>query len=150
MFYIVIIPNPLQHSCLENPRNSGACWAAVYAVTQSRTRLTRLSSSNSNKWTGTTSVNNMTFFLRIKSWIFWSKNESLMSRTYHMLWYYNMFQFSSLTQSCPTLCYPTDCSRPGFTFHHQLLEFTQIHPTIILCRPLLLPPSIGGYNFGNV
>ena len=39
--------NPLQCSCLENPRNSGAWWAAVYGVTQSRTRLKRLSSSSS-------------------------------------------------------------------------------------------------------
>ena len=31
--------NPLQCSCLENPRNGGAWWAAIYGVTQSRTRL---------------------------------------------------------------------------------------------------------------
>ena len=31
--------NPLQCSCLENPRDGGAWWAAVYGVTQSRTRL---------------------------------------------------------------------------------------------------------------
>ena len=29
--------NPLQYSCLENPRDRGACWASVYRVTQSRT-----------------------------------------------------------------------------------------------------------------
>ena len=38
--------NPLQYSCLENPRDGGAWWAAVCGVTQSRTRLTRLSSSS--------------------------------------------------------------------------------------------------------
>ena len=37
--------NPLQCSCLENPRDPGAWWAAVYGVAQSRTRLKRLSSS---------------------------------------------------------------------------------------------------------
>ena len=36
-------------------------------------------------------------------------------------------QFSSLTQSCPTLCDPMDCSTPGFPVHHQLLELTQTH-----------------------
>ena len=36
--------NPLQCSCLENPRDRGACWAAIYGVAQSRTRLKRLSS----------------------------------------------------------------------------------------------------------
>ena len=39
--------NPLQYSCLENPRDGGAWWAAVYGVTQSRTRLKWLSSSSS-------------------------------------------------------------------------------------------------------
>ena len=39
--------NPLQCSCLENPRDGGAWWAAVYRGTQSRTRLKRLSSSSS-------------------------------------------------------------------------------------------------------
>ena len=37
--------NPLQCSCLENPRDRGAWWAAVYGVAQSRTRLKGLSSS---------------------------------------------------------------------------------------------------------
>ena len=40
--------NPLQRSCLENPRDGGAWWAAVHGVAQSRTRLKRLSNSSSN------------------------------------------------------------------------------------------------------
>ena len=36
-------------------------------------------------------------------------------------------QFSSVTQSCLTLCDPLNCSKPGLTVHHQLLESTQIH-----------------------
>ena len=36
-------------------------------------------------------------------------------------------QFSSVTQSCLTLCDPMDCSMPGFPVHHQLPEFTQTH-----------------------
>ena len=36
-------------------------------------------------------------------------------------------QFSSVAQSCPTLCYPLDCSTPGLPVHHQLPEFTQTH-----------------------
>ena len=35
--------NPLQYSCLENPVDRGACWAAVHRVAQSQTRLKRLS-----------------------------------------------------------------------------------------------------------
>ena len=40
--------NPLQCSCLENPRDRGAWWAAVYGVAQSWTRLKRLSNSSSS------------------------------------------------------------------------------------------------------
>ena len=41
--------NPLQCSCLENPREGGAWWAAVYEVAQSRTRLKQLSSSSRSR-----------------------------------------------------------------------------------------------------
>ena len=36
-----------------------------------------------------------------------------------------LVQFSSVAQSCPTLCDPMNCSMPGLPVHHQLLEFTQ-------------------------
>ena len=39
----------------------------------------------------------------------------------------NLVQFSSVTQSCPTLCDPMNCSMPGLPVHHQLPEFTQTH-----------------------
>jgi len=42
--------NPLQRSCLENPKDEGAWWAAVYGVAQSWTRLKRLSSSSRRKY----------------------------------------------------------------------------------------------------
>ena len=41
---------PLQYSCLENPMDGGAWWAAVYGVAQSRMRLKRLSSSSSSAY----------------------------------------------------------------------------------------------------
>ena len=41
--------NPLQCSCLENPRDRGAWWAAIYGVTQSLTQLKRLSSSSNSR-----------------------------------------------------------------------------------------------------
>ena len=41
--------NPLQYSCLENPRDRGAWWAAFCGVAQSQTRLKQLSSSSSKK-----------------------------------------------------------------------------------------------------
>ena len=56
----------------------------------------------------------------------------------------------NLLHSCLTFCNPMDCSMPGFPFHHQLLELAETHvlesvmPSnhLILCRPLLLLPSI--------
>ena len=39
----------------------------------------------------------------------------------------NSIQLSSVTQSCPTICGPMDCSTPGLPVHHQLPEFTQTH-----------------------
>ena len=59
-------------------------------------------------------------------------------------------QFRSVAQSCSTLCDPMDCSTPSFPVHHQLLELAQTHvhwvgdalQHLILCRPLLLLPSI--------
>ena len=45
--------NPLQCSCLENPRDGRAWWVAICGVTQSRTRLKRLSSSSSSRWSVT-------------------------------------------------------------------------------------------------
>ena len=62
--------------------------------------------------------------------------------------------FSSVTQSCPTLCSPMDCSTPGFPVHHQLPELAQTHvhrvgyaiqPSLHLSSPSALPsvfPSI--------
>ena len=39
----------------------------------------------------------------------------------------NMYQFSSVAQSCPTLCDPMNCSTPGLPVYHQLPEFSQTH-----------------------
>ena len=59
-------------------------------------------------------------------------------------------QFSSVAQSCLTLCDPMNRSTPGLPVHHQLPEFTQthVHPVgdaiqhLIPCRPLLFLPPI--------
>ena len=63
---------------------------------------------------------------------------------------FSSVQFSSVTQSCPTLCDPINHSTPGHPVHHQLPEFTQIMSIelvmpsshLILCRSLLLLPPI--------
>ena len=61
-----------------------------------------------------------------------------------------IIQFSSVAQSCPTLCDPMDCSKPGFPcptiswslFKPMSIESVMPSNHVILCRPLLLPPSI--------
>ena len=58
--------------------------------------------------------------------------------------------FSSVTQSCLTLCYPMNCSMPGLLVHHRLPELLKLMPIesmmpsshLILCLPLLLLPPI--------
>ena len=71
-------------------------------------------------------------------------------------------KFSSHTQSCPTLCDPTDYSTPGLPVHHQLPEFTQTHfhwvgdaiqTSHLLLFPLFLPsifPSIRVFYNGSI
>ena len=66
----------------------------------------------------------------------------------------NYLQFSSVTQSCPTLCDPMNCSTPGLPVHHQTwsslkrMSIESVMPSshLILCHPLLflpqIPPSI--------
>ena len=66
----------------------------------------------------------------------------------------HFYQFSSVAQSCPTLCNPMDCSMPGFPVHHQQLELVQTHvhqvgdasqpshPLLSPSFPAPIPPSI--------
>ena len=70
-------------------------------------------------------------------------------------------QFSSVAQSCPTLCNPMECSMPGFPVHHQLLEFTQTYVHYskrLVIKDLAMIMSYGSayvffqefYSFGGV
>ena len=60
-------------------------------------------------------------------------------------------QFSSVAQSCLTLCNPMNCSTPGLPVHHQLPEFTQthIHRVSDAIQPShpLVSPSLPSFNF---
>ena len=64
--------------------------------------------------------------------------------TEHIIEIAYVLQFSSVTQLCPTLCEPMDCSTPGLPVHHQLPEptQTQVHhagDAIQLSHPLVSP-----------
>ena len=61
--------------------------------------------------------------------------------------------FSSVTQTCPILCDPMNCNKPGFPVHHQLLELTQTHvhqvsDAIQLSHPLS-SPSLPVFNLSQ-
>ena len=74
-----------------------------------------------------------------RHWVFspavcnlWWKNTDMSAQTSHFYFnllcqYFRTFQFSSVVQSCLTLCNPMNRSTPGLPVHHQLLEFTQTH-----------------------
>ena len=63
------------------------------------------------------------------------------------------YQFSSITQLYPTLCDPVDCSTPGFSVHHQLLDPTQthVHPVsnAIQPSPPLSSPSRPAFSLSQ-
>ena len=70
----------------------------------------------------------------------------------------NLKEFSSVAQSCPTLCDSMDCSTPGFPVHHQLLDLTQTHvhwvsDAIQLSHPLSSPSppafNLSQHQFSN-
>ena len=73
-----------------------------------------------------------------------------MNKRNFILKQYHCVQFSSVAQSCPTLCDPMDSSTPGFpVLHHsqsliKLMSIESVRPPnhLILCHPLLLPPSM--------
>ena len=81
--------------------------------------------------------------MQVKSTLLW-----LYFKSRYYSWIYTINLFTSVTQSCPTLCNPMDCSTSGFPVHHQLPEPTQTHvhrvsDAIQLSHPLssLSPPT---------
>ena len=82
--------NPLQCSCLENPRGGGAWWAAVYGVAQSWTQL---------KWLSSICI------LIVYMYQFQSPSSSHSTPFFPPVW--------ACAQSCPILCSSMDCSPPG-------------------------------------
>ena len=119
--------NPFQCSCLENPRDGEAWWAAVSGVAQSQTRLKRLSSSSSK----------LPELIRV-GWQVFMRLFTLLS-----LLSITEVKWSEVTQSCPTLCDPTDCSLPGSShgiFQVRVLKWVAINflqglaLTIFSCR----------------
>jgi len=89
-------------------------------------------------------------FSRGSSWSWDQTWVSHIAARFFIIWATSSVQFSSVAQSCPTLCDPMNCSTSGLPAHHQLPESTQptsielVIPSshLVLCRPLLLLPPI--------
>ena len=62
---------------------------------------------------------------------------SLVSGSFQMSQFFASVQFSSVTQSCQTLCDPMNRTSPGLSVHHHLLEFTQTRPSSWWCHPTI-------------
>ena len=99
-----VIKQALQCSCLENPRDGGAWWAAVYGVSQSRTQLKRLSRSSSARKESACNMGDLGW------WGGWGEG---MLKDFGMDMY--AAAAAKLLQLCPTLCDPIDGSPPGST-----------------------------------
>jgi len=87
------------------------------------------------------SQNNLIVFGKVKHM---SNLQSRYSNSIQENWKHICEKFSSVTQSCPTLCNPMDCSTPGLPIYHQLLEFIQTHVYLVSdaiqpSHPLLSP-----------
>ena len=115
--------NPLQYSCLENPRDGGAWLASINGIAQSWTRLKQLSSSSSSN---IFPINFKNFILLqlVSIQCLFVTCKSIVTNTGMRV---QFSQFSSVAQSCPTLCDPMNRNTPGLPVHPQLPESTQSH-----------------------
>ena len=127
--------NPLQCFCLENPRDGGAWWAAVYGVAQSRTRLQQLSSSSSSS-----SSSSVYMSMLLSPFVPLSPSPTVSASPFSISMslflpcrWIHQFHISrfhcccSVAQWYLTLCDLIDCSTPGFPVLHHLLEHAQTH-----------------------
>ena len=112
--------NPLQYSCLGNPMDRGAQWAPVRGVAKSLTQNFLLYAATWKlAWMEVRDITQVTRNLVFPFLSFLSRGLVTI--------FSNSSQFSSVTQLCPILCDPMDCSMPGLPVHHQLPELVEIH-----------------------
>ena len=126
---------PLQYSGLENSMN-----CIVHGVSKSQTRLSDFHfhfdyfmfstfSSSFSDFYNAFSVFTFNFskiYKALPTLCCWNLPDKIL----YIYFTFSLsvpFQFSSVAQSCPTLCDPMNCSMPCLCVHHQLLEFTQTH-----------------------
>ena len=126
--------NLLQCSCLENPRDEGAWWAAVYGVAQSRTRLKRLSSSSNNV---ILVVQNLLILLKI----FPKRVDIAQLSKIYPLSLNNQYDILQMSKSQETQS-PENLSRTNILNFLKALKAKRIKMSMLLVRFLKLsPPS---------
>ena len=96
---------PFQHSCLGKPLDRSAWWATVHGVVKVLDTTEYI--AHMRMHTHTYDKTSISHFSSLK--------------------FSRPVQFSSVTQSCPTLCHPMNCSKPGLPVRQQLQELTQTH-----------------------
>ena len=119
--------------------------AAIHGVAKSRIQL--------SDWTELNWMKSL-FFLRLdlkdSCWSFTLRSFMVIYVCVYVYKIYLQHQFSSVVQSCLTLCDPMDCSMLGFPVHHQLLELVQtvVHRVSDAIQPShpLLSPSPPAFN----
>ena len=105
--------NPFQYSCLENPRDSEARRAAIYGVAQSWTRLKWLSNMD---LTFQVPMQYCSYSTRLsRPWDAPGKNTGV--GCHFLFQCMTVKSESEVTESCPTLSNPMDCSPPGSSIH---------------------------------
>ena len=100
-----------------NPMNRGAWWVTVHRVTKSQI-----------DWSTWHACNRLILAMRQLK----SRNPKWPNNSFPKD--YPLVQFSSVTQSCPTLCNTMDCSTPSLPVHHQHPDFTQTHLHWVRCH----------------
>ena len=120
--------NPLQCSCLENPRDGGAWWAAVYGLARSRTQLKWLSSIIEKWWKFCSTQRYVHIhstdevLLYLFALLKWSLELKLINFNF---FYKNSSNWNCccvcVTKLCPTLCGSVDCSPPD-SFAHGIFQ----------------------------
>ena len=137
--------NPFQYSCLENPRDRGAWWTAVYGVAQSRTQLKWLSSSSSSS---SSSYIAGGFFT---CWTTWEHMHALITWlsctdhvTAHALMTWLFGHWSRVYQAVISDWHQASLSITNLWSSPKLMCIESVMPSshLILCCPILLLPLI--------
>ena len=117
---------PLQYFCLENPRNTMKRQKDM-TLKDELPRSVGAQYATGNEWRNKSRKNEETEPKQKQHLVVDVTGDESKVRCCKQQYCISSVQFSSVSQSCPTLCDPMNHSTPGLPVHHQLLDFTQSH-----------------------